>query len=267
MSVDLANASHYSVNDASQGFSVWTEDMPGVADNWYFVMPNLHGVSVDGKSFNGVAGKICHDTTFFWVGHIIRHCTSRSRPDGLGTNVVGSANGMVNHLYCTCTCAKERLVNTGRTWAKMTQEMKEFANTDEERVRVLRQDEESWWDEDKLGRSDPKITFAPTIKDADPDHNPVPKDGCQITWLGWYWQLMREKDEAGKRTPNKFYNLVFDRYPGDNEEQQQRHKQKQPRCKNCKEEAESLALLSLPQSILHLQLHRGMMAICPCRSH
>ena len=39
MSVDLANASHFDVNDASQGFSVWTEEMPGVADNWYFVSP------------------------------------------------------------------------------------------------------------------------------------------------------------------------------------------------------------------------------------
>jgi hypothetical protein len=27
---------------------------------------------------------------------------------------------------------------------------------------------------------------------------------------------MCEKEEAGKQTPNKFYDLLFDRYPGDN---------------------------------------------------
>ncbi len=68
--------------------------------------------------------------------------------------------------------------------------------------------EEEPWDEEKR--------FAPTIKDADPDDGPVPKDGCQMTWLGWYWQVMHEKEVAGEGTPNKFYNLLIDRYPGDN---------------------------------------------------
>jgi hypothetical protein len=44
MSVDLANASHFDVNDALQGLSVWTEEMPGMASDWYFAMPNLHGI-------------------------------------------------------------------------------------------------------------------------------------------------------------------------------------------------------------------------------
>jgi hypothetical protein len=129
-SVDLANASHLEVNDASQGFSVWTEEMPGLADNWYFVMPNLHGVSVDGKAFEGVAIKLRHGTAISW-DCIIRHSTSLSRPDGVGTHVVGSRKGTVNHLYGTFTCAKERLVNAGRRRAKMVQEMEEFAYTDE----------------------------------------------------------------------------------------------------------------------------------------
>ena len=30
VSVDLSNASHYDMNDASQGFSIWTEDSPGL---------------------------------------------------------------------------------------------------------------------------------------------------------------------------------------------------------------------------------------------
>jgi hypothetical protein len=43
LSVNMSNASHYDVNDASQGFSIWTEDKPGTTKNWYFVLPNLVG--------------------------------------------------------------------------------------------------------------------------------------------------------------------------------------------------------------------------------
>jgi hypothetical protein len=34
MSVGLGNSSHYDVGDVSQGFSVWTEEVPGLASNW-----------------------------------------------------------------------------------------------------------------------------------------------------------------------------------------------------------------------------------------
>ncbi|KAI2500811.1 hypothetical protein MHU86_13668 [Fragilaria crotonensis] len=175
MSVDLANASHFDSNDASQGFSVWTEEMPGVADNWYFVMPNLHGVSVDGRAFEGVAIKLRHGTAISWDGRLIRHCTSLSRPDG-GNQCCGFRKGSLNHLYGTFTCAKERLVNAGRRRAKMMQEMEEFAYTDEERSRILG-DEKEPSDEDEI--------FAPTIKDADPDDGPVPKmDARRHGWDG-----------------------------------------------------------------------------------
>ena len=41
-SVDLGNSSHFfDTNDASQGYSVWTEDVPGMSDNWYFARPNM----------------------------------------------------------------------------------------------------------------------------------------------------------------------------------------------------------------------------------
>jgi hypothetical protein len=42
-----------------QGFSVWTKETPGLASNWHIVMPNPHGVSDDGKKFNGVASAYC----------------------------------------------------------------------------------------------------------------------------------------------------------------------------------------------------------------
>ena len=82
---------------------------------------------------------------------------------------MGSGKGTLNHLYGTFTCAKERLVNAGRKRAKMMQEMEEFAYPDEERSRVFGNEKEPS-DEDEI--------FAPTIKDADPDNGPVPKDGC-----------------------------------------------------------------------------------------
>ena len=57
MSIDLGNASHYDVGDVSQGFLVWTEEVPGLAENWFFVMPNVCGVN-NGTPFNGVAVKL-----------------------------------------------------------------------------------------------------------------------------------------------------------------------------------------------------------------
>ncbi len=75
MSVDLANASHFDVHDAQPGFSVWTEEMLELASKWHFAMPNLHGVSDDGKILNGVAIKLRHGTAISWDGRVIRHCT------------------------------------------------------------------------------------------------------------------------------------------------------------------------------------------------
>jgi hypothetical protein len=47
MSVDLGNSSHFDVNDASQAFSVWLEEMVGHGENWYFALPNVHGVRLE----------------------------------------------------------------------------------------------------------------------------------------------------------------------------------------------------------------------------
>jgi hypothetical protein len=40
--VDLGNSSHYDVGDVSQGFSVWTEEVPALALNWYFVFCQIY---------------------------------------------------------------------------------------------------------------------------------------------------------------------------------------------------------------------------------
>ena len=84
ISVNLANASHYDINDATQGFSIWTEDEPGGTRNWYFVLPNVYGKwpqgTASGKNgpvFHGLAIKLTHGTLISWDGRVIRHCTSK----------------------------------------------------------------------------------------------------------------------------------------------------------------------------------------------
>jgi hypothetical protein len=59
-SVGLGNAAHYDVHNASQGFSVKTKDTPGTGANWFFLLPNVHGVRDDGKHFDGIAIKLRH---------------------------------------------------------------------------------------------------------------------------------------------------------------------------------------------------------------
>lgn len=120
MSVNLGNTSHYDVHDASQGFSVWTEEHPGVAKDWYFIMPNVHGRRLDGSSFAGVAIKLHHGTAISWDGRVVRHCTSITMPDGIdGRSPLDShrKGDFANHVYGTFTAAKERIVQAGRKFA------------------------------------------------------------------------------------------------------------------------------------------------------
>jgi hypothetical protein len=117
MSVNLGNSSHFDVHDASQGFSVWTEDVPGCGANWFFVLPNVHGLKPDGVSkFRGLAVKLGHGVAISWDGRVIRHCTSVSHPDGMECGRVGVVKDshFRNHLYGTFTAAKERIVRVGR---------------------------------------------------------------------------------------------------------------------------------------------------------
>ena len=115
MSVNLGNSSHFDVHDASQGYSVSTEEIRGLGANWYFVMPNLHGTRSDCRPFAGIAIRLSHVVVISWDGRVIRHCTSVSMPDGIdGKRVNGGKNCFKNHLYATFTAAKERVVQAGR---------------------------------------------------------------------------------------------------------------------------------------------------------
>jgi len=116
MSVNLGNSSHYDVNDCSQGFAVWTEEMPGKAANWYFVMPNVHGTRADGTPFSGLAVRLYHGVAISWDGRVLRHCTSVLKPDGEDSAKVSSGGGQRfdNHLYGTFTACKEKITKAGR---------------------------------------------------------------------------------------------------------------------------------------------------------
>ena len=101
LSVILANSTHFDVNDASQGFSIWTEDHPGSTDDWYFVLPNMKGkFPGTEREYNGIAIKLSDGVLIGWDGRLIRH----------GTSVVGSR---VGNIYGTFFAAKTRIIQYG----------------------------------------------------------------------------------------------------------------------------------------------------------
>jgi hypothetical protein len=115
MSVNLGNSSHYDVNDATQGYAVWTEENPSMGSNWFFVMPNVHGNRPDGVPFLGLAVRLCHGAAISWDGRALRHCTSISMPEGPeGERVKRTRQNFQNNLFGTFTSAKEKIVAAGR---------------------------------------------------------------------------------------------------------------------------------------------------------
>lgn len=72
-SVNLGNSPHYDSGDSSYSVAIWTEQRPGLAKNWYFVLPN-----VSYKGSNGMAIKLVHGVLISWDGRKIYHCTSKT---------------------------------------------------------------------------------------------------------------------------------------------------------------------------------------------
>jgi hypothetical protein len=58
-SLNLANAPHYNTNDVGLSATIWTEDIPGTASHWYFMLPNLV-VQVAGRTYHGVMVRLSH---------------------------------------------------------------------------------------------------------------------------------------------------------------------------------------------------------------
>jgi hypothetical protein len=107
VSVDLANATHYDSNDASCGFSIWTEDDPGSTTDWFFVLPNVYGFDESIGSYNGIAIRISHGLLIDWDGRGHRHGTSiHKRPDPS------------KHVYGTFFAAKSAIVRYGARMAR-----------------------------------------------------------------------------------------------------------------------------------------------------
>jgi hypothetical protein len=101
MSINLANSSHYDVNDASQGFTIWTEDHPSSTQDWYFVLPNMKGkFPGTDRDYNGIAIKLSDGVLIGWDGRLIRH----------GTSMVGSR---VGNIYGTFFAPKTRIIQYG----------------------------------------------------------------------------------------------------------------------------------------------------------
>ena len=101
LSINLANSSHYDVNDASQGFTIWTEDYPGSTKDWYFVLPNMKGkYPGTDREYTGIAIKLSHGVLIGWDGRLIRH----------GTSMVGER---VGNIYGNFFAAKTRIIQYG----------------------------------------------------------------------------------------------------------------------------------------------------------
>jgi hypothetical protein len=213
VSVDLGNASHFDVGDSSQGFSVWTEEIPGKSANWFFVMPNLYCTN-NGTPFNGVAVRLYHGTAISWDGRVIRHCTSLTRPDGAKKPIGGGRDPTVNHVYGTFSAAKKRAVNAGRRGAAAaaaagcTVEASlgdAFAPVGVDVVgaaKVCDDNDDDDNEEEKFPQEDEVLPpYDPKIEDADPDRHPPPRDGSQIAWLQFYaqkkdWDRAQQPDEV-----------------------------------------------------------------------
>lgn len=134
MSCDLCSLSHYDIHDASQGFSVWTEqEQPGIVANWYVIMPNVHGMRLDGSSYAGLAIKLHYGTAILWDGRVVRYsCTSITMPDGHeGRRPLDSSRqkkaAVSNHVYSMFTAAKECIVEADRCFAEAATASKDDA--------------------------------------------------------------------------------------------------------------------------------------------
>ena len=112
ISHNLSNASHFDINDASQGFSVWTETLPNTARQWYFVLPGLYGRTPSGVNCRGVAIKLTHGVAISWDGRVIRHCTSVVDPGGKLDEDTGKWEA--NHVFGTFCAAKAKIIKYGR---------------------------------------------------------------------------------------------------------------------------------------------------------
>ncbi|MGV2339259.1 MAG UNVERIFIED_CONTAM: hypothetical protein LVR18_36355 [Planctomycetaceae bacterium] len=81
------------------GMQYWTETIPGNAQRWYFVLPNVFGKRLDGTTYEGVAVELTHGVSVSWDGRWIKHCSFFSEKNKSPGNVcAGTFCGTKSHL-------------------------------------------------------------------------------------------------------------------------------------------------------------------------
>jgi len=76
VSVHLANAAHYDMNDEGIGAAVWVEQSPNVEMDVYFIFPNITVKDSTNKMQNGLLTKLKDGCIISWNGNSLHHCTS-----------------------------------------------------------------------------------------------------------------------------------------------------------------------------------------------
>ena len=71
-SIELANSSHYDVNDQTITVTTWVEESLNNTDNWYLIFPN---VSCDNK--RAIVIQLFHGCTVIWDASLLRHASSK----------------------------------------------------------------------------------------------------------------------------------------------------------------------------------------------
>ena len=89
ISKDLGNASHFD-KDYSKSISIWVEENPGLASNWYFILPN---VKIGNRM--GLVIKLKHGRVIEWDTRLLRHCIS-VMDIGPSNHVYGMMIGSIN---------------------------------------------------------------------------------------------------------------------------------------------------------------------------
>ena len=106
VSVDLANATHYDVHDASMGFVVFAESKPHTTTDWHFVLPNVL-VKFNNHSYHGLALKLHHGACIHFDGRIIRHGTSMHNRFSKDEHTVGFFWAASSKAFATAMTSKE----------------------------------------------------------------------------------------------------------------------------------------------------------------
>jgi len=79
ISINLANPSHYDVQDLGVGVAMWMEMDPTKKTDVYFVFPNLVVKDKNKCTHYGVLVKLCDRCMISWDGALLQHCTLRRK--------------------------------------------------------------------------------------------------------------------------------------------------------------------------------------------